>query len=114
MNKMKTLINTTELKALYDIGNGKLQNNYRLLEAAMIPFGKADYDTGHIPNAVFFDLTKGVQSSKLYPKAIPDKKKFADYISSLGVSNNNHIIVYDRSPFGFLGIFDQKFKNSKL
>ena len=65
--------------------------------------GKNDYSIRVIyPSASFFDLTVGVESSKLYPKNIPDKDKFADYVGSLGISNDNHVIVYDRSPFGFL------------
>ena len=39
--------------------------------------------------------------TKLYPRNIPEKTCFQDYVGSLGISNKHHLVLYDRSPFGF-------------
>ena len=44
---------------------------------------------------------KGVEPNKYYPRNIPDKTVFQEYVSSLGISNKHHLIIYDRSPYGF-------------
>lgn len=41
------------------------------------------------------------QSTQLYPRNIPDINCFKDYVSSIGISNKHHLIIYDRSPYGF-------------
>ena len=39
--------------------------------------------------------------TKFIPRNIPQPECFKDYVGSLGISNKHHVIVYDRSPFGF-------------
>ena len=39
--------------------------------------------------------------TNLYPKNLPEKNAFKDYVGSLGISNDHHLIIYDRSDFGF-------------
>lgn len=68
MNNLWALISAVELKAFFNAANGHLNTKYRILELAMAAEGKNDYDRGHILDASFFDLTKGVESTKLYPK----------------------------------------------
>lgn len=43
----------------------------------------------------------GVEPSSLYPRGMPKESAFKEYISSLGISNKHHVIIYDRSDFGF-------------
>jgi thiosulfate/3-mercaptopyruvate sulfurtransferase len=58
-------------------------------------------NSGHIKNSVYFDTMHCTKPSKMYPRSLPDHDCFKDYVGSLGISNKHHLIVYDRSPFGF-------------
>ncbi|CAF4668458.1 unnamed protein product, partial [Rotaria sp. Silwood2] len=55
----------------------------------------------HIPQARYFDQLECTQPTKLIPRGVPEIKCFESYLSRLGVSNNDHIVLYDRSPMGF-------------
>lgn len=55
----------------------------------------------HIKNAQFFDTFSCFEPSKLFPKDWPQPDKYADYLSSLGISNKHNVIIYDRSQYGF-------------
>lgn len=55
----------------------------------------AEYAAGHIPGAVFFDLdTISDQGSDL-PHMMPSDTMFANAVSALGISNTDHVVVYD-------------------
>ncbi|CAF0933793.1 unnamed protein product [Brachionus calyciflorus] len=75
--------------------------NYRLIESFFSTQSKIEFENEHIPKAIYFDVLHGAESNKLIPKNIPSEKEFKQYVSSLGVSNNHHVIVYDRSEYGF-------------
>ncbi|CAF1022635.1 unnamed protein product [Didymodactylos carnosus] len=62
-----------------------------------------EYKEGHIPTSVFFDQLECSRSTSVVPRGLPKMKCFENYMGLLGVSNNHHVVVYDRSPFGFLG-----------
>lgn len=55
------------------------------------------YMQGHIPQSVFFDLWKCVESTEHIPRNLPDKNCFEDYAQTLGISPDTHIVAYDRS-----------------
>ena len=55
------------------------------------------YFRGHIPQSVFFDLWKCVESTEYIPRNLPDKNCFEDYAQTLGISPDTHIVAYDRS-----------------
>jgi thiosulfate/3-mercaptopyruvate sulfurtransferase len=57
--------------------------------------------SAHIPQARYFDQLECTKPTKLIPRGIPEIKCFESYLSRLGVSNNDHIVLYDRSPMGF-------------
>jgi len=57
--------------------------------------------SAHIPKARYFDQLECTTPTKLIPRGIPEVKCFESYLSRLGVSNNDHIVLYDRSPMGF-------------
>jgi thiosulfate/3-mercaptopyruvate sulfurtransferase len=59
--------------------------------------GRDDYDQGHIPGAVFFDLSEICDSSSPLPHMLPDAAKFASKVRRLGLGNGNRVIVYDRA-----------------
>ena len=80
--------------------------------------------SAHIQNALYFDTMHCVKPNEWYPRNIRKyfggrslfliksrftisfdfqaiKECFQDYVGSMGISNKHHLIVYDRSPFGF-------------
>jgi thiosulfate/3-mercaptopyruvate sulfurtransferase len=59
----------------------------------------ADYETGHIPSAVFMDLAEIADSNSAFPNMLPPPEKFASRMQSLGLGDGSRIVVYDDSPF---------------
>ena len=49
----------------------------------------------HIPNSIFIDLEEISDQNSVLPHMMPDEKHFSEKISSLGISNNDNLIVYD-------------------
>ena len=55
---------------------------------------KAEYAQSHIEGAIYFDIDRCSAEGPL-PHTLPTADHFADYIGSLGISNSDHVIVYD-------------------
>ena len=51
----------------------------------------------HIPNSIFFDLDKYSDLTSDLPHMLPNVKTWEKNISSLGIKNNDRIIIYDNS-----------------
>ena len=49
----------------------------------------------HIPNAIFIDLEEISDLNSDLPHMMPDEKYFSEKISSLGINNNDNLIIYD-------------------
>ena len=56
-----------------------------------------EYKTSHITNSVFFDIDKYSNQETNLPHMLPSKKDWEIIVSNLGISNSDHIIVYDNS-----------------
>ena len=56
-----------------------------------------EYLNKHIPGAIFFDLDKNSEQNTELPHMLPTKEKWEEIISSLGISNEDRIIIYDNS-----------------
>lgn len=59
----------------------------------------AEYAAGHIPGAVFFDLDGHSDKSSDLPHMMPSAEVFAAAVSGFGISNSDHIIIYDGLGF---------------
>jgi thiosulfate/3-mercaptopyruvate sulfurtransferase len=59
--------------------------------------GRAEYDKGHIPGAVFFDIDAIADTTSELPHMLPDAKKFGELVGALGIGNDSHIVIYDRA-----------------
>lgn len=57
----------------------------------------AEYEAGHIPGAVFMDLTDLVDSNSAVPNTLPPPEKFASRMQSLGLGDGSRIVLYDDS-----------------
>ena len=56
-----------------------------------------EYKSEHIVNAIFFDIDKYSNKKTNIPHMLPSSKDWEMIVSSLGISNSDHIIVYDNS-----------------
>ena len=56
-----------------------------------------EYKTEHIVNSIFFDIDKNSNQKTNLPHMLPSKEDWEIIVSGLGISNSDHIIVYDNS-----------------
>lgn len=57
--------------------------------------------SAHIPKARYFEQLECTTPTKDIPRGLPDIKRFELQMSRLGVSNSDHVVLYDRSQTGF-------------
>lgn len=60
---------------------------------------RAEYEAGHIPGAVFFDQDLVVDPSASLPHTLPQPQQFGQFVSSMGISADDTIVVYDGPGF---------------
>ncbi|MBS0277243.1 MAG: 3-mercaptopyruvate sulfurtransferase [Proteobacteria bacterium] len=56
---------------------------------------KAEYESAHIPRAVFFDIDDLSDEKSPYPHMLAPAPKFASRMRKLGLGDGNLIVVYD-------------------
>ena len=56
-----------------------------------------EYQEQHIENAIFFDLDKNSKIDTDLPHMLTDKEIWEKIVSSLGIKNEDKIIIYDNS-----------------
>jgi thiosulfate/3-mercaptopyruvate sulfurtransferase len=59
------------------------------------PTAREDYDRGHIPGAVFFDIDDIAEPGTRLPHMIPSSDLFARKIAALGIGDDDRVVVYD-------------------
>ena len=59
--------------------------------------GFEEYQDQHIENAIFFDLDKNSKIDIDLPHMLIDKKSWEKILSSMGIRNEDEIVVYDNS-----------------
>ncbi|STR50913.1 thiosulfate sulfurtransferase [Klebsiella oxytoca] len=73
----------------------------QIIDARMAPPGQeerdlnAEYQAGHIPGAVFFDIEALSDHTSPLPHMMPRAEAFAVAMRELGVSSDKHPVVYD-------------------
>jgi thiosulfate/3-mercaptopyruvate sulfurtransferase len=80
----------------------------RVLDASfkqpgVTPTARADYDTGHIPGAVFFDIDDVAEPGTSLPHMIPSPARFAEKIAERGIGNGDKVVVYDANGLSSAG-----------
>lgn len=60
---------------------------------------RAEYEAAHIPGAIFFDLDQVVEPDSALPHTVPSLGIFGQFASSMGVDENDTIVVYDGPGF---------------
>lgn len=72
-----------------------------LIDARMLPPGNdtrdiaAEYRAEHVPGAVFFDIESLSDHQTSLPHMMPDIETFADALGKLGLSEQQHLVIYD-------------------
>lgn len=65
---------------------------------------REEYTAQHIPGAVFFDLDECRDKGAKYgEQMLPSAAEFEDHVSALGISNDDHVVIYDNNAM--LGLF---------
>ena len=59
--------------------------------------GLAEYRTGHIPGAVFFDIDRIADQSSPLPHMLPRPEAFSSAMRRLGIGDGQSIVVYDNA-----------------
>ncbi len=59
------------------------------------PTAREDYDRGHIPGVVFFDIDDIAQPGTSLPHMIPPPDLFARKMEALGIGDDDRVVVYD-------------------
>ena len=59
--------------------------------------GLDEYNKEHIPNAIFFDLDKNSKINTDLPHMLTDINSWEKIMSSMGIENNDEIVIYDNS-----------------
>jgi thiosulfate/3-mercaptopyruvate sulfurtransferase len=67
------------------------------------PTARADYQQGHIPGAVFFDIDDIAKPGISLPHMIPSADLFAQKVGALGIGDNDRVIVYDGNGLSSAG-----------
>ena len=57
--------------------------------------GAEEYAAAHIPGAVFWDIDAIADPDSSLPHMMPDEATFEAHMNILGVSNDQHVVVYD-------------------
>jgi thiosulfate/3-mercaptopyruvate sulfurtransferase len=82
--------------------------NIRVLDSSfkqpgVTPTARADYDAGHIPGAVYFDIDDVAQPETSLPHMIPSAERFAEKMAQRGIGNDDKVIVYDANGLSSAG-----------
>jgi thiosulfate/3-mercaptopyruvate sulfurtransferase len=67
------------------------------------PTAREDYDAGHIPGAVFFDIDDVAEPGTSLPHMIPSAARFAQKMAERGIGNDDRVIVYDANGLSSAG-----------
>ncbi|HEY2538030.1 MAG TPA: rhodanese-like domain-containing protein [Stellaceae bacterium] len=80
----------------------------RVLDASftlpgITPTARENYDRGHIPGAVFFDIDDIAAPETDLPHMIPPADLFAHKIGALGIGDDDRVVVYDSAGLSSAG-----------
>lgn len=96
MDDLKTLVSTAWLAAHLD------DPDLRVIDASWYLPGekrdaRAEYDAGHIPGAQFFDIDAISDTQSSLPHMAPPPEFFAERVRTLGVGDDDRVVIYDGS-----------------
>jgi thiosulfate/3-mercaptopyruvate sulfurtransferase len=69
----------------------------------IVPTARQDYDSAHIPGAVFFDIDDIAQPGTSLPHMIPPPELFARKMEALGIGDDDRVVAYDSAGLSSAG-----------
>jgi thiosulfate/3-mercaptopyruvate sulfurtransferase len=57
--------------------------------------GRAEYEAGHIPGAVFWDIDEIADKTSGLPHMMPGPDDFALHMQMIGIGNDTNVVLYD-------------------
>ncbi len=93
---MDALVSTQWLAAELGAPDLRIVDATWFLDASRDP--AAEYESAHIPGAVFMDLAGLADEKTELPMMLPSAEKFASRMQSLGLGDGSRIVLYDNSP----------------
>src|SRR5258708_563477 len=98
----EALVSTEWLAAhLSDPHVRELESSFK--QPGITPTARQDYDSGHIPGAVFFDIDDVAQPGTSLPHMIRSPELFARKMAERGIGNDDRVIVYDANGLSSAG-----------
>jgi thiosulfate/3-mercaptopyruvate sulfurtransferase len=67
------------------------------------PTARENYERGHIPGAVFFDIDEIAEPGTSLPHMIPSADLFAQKMGALGIGDGDKVVVYDSAGLSSAG-----------
>jgi thiosulfate/3-mercaptopyruvate sulfurtransferase len=64
-------------------------------QPGITPAAREDYEGGHIPGAVFFDIDDIAQPDNPLPHMVPGAARFAEKMAEIGIGSRDQVVVYD-------------------
>lgn len=61
--------------------------------------GYTEFQQGHLPESLFFDIDKIADQHSTLPHMLPSANQFSESVGRLGIDNTTHVIVYDNNSF---------------
>ena len=78
-----------------------LDSSYK--QPGVTPTARQDYDSGHIPGAVFFDIDDVAEPGTSLPHMLPSAERFAAKMAERGIGNDDRVVVYDANGLSSAG-----------
>ena len=72
-------------------------------QPGITPTARQDYDAGHIPGAVFFDIDDVAEPGTSLPHMIPSAERFVGKMAERGIGNDDMVVVYDTAGLSSAG-----------
>ncbi|MDX1605595.1 MAG: 3-mercaptopyruvate sulfurtransferase [Candidatus Competibacterales bacterium] len=60
---------------------------------------RAEYEAGHLPGAVFFDIDAISDDTSSLPHMLPSPERFAATVGALGIGDDDTVVCYDEGRF---------------
>ncbi|KAF9356267.1 hypothetical protein BGX26_005489 [Mortierella sp. AD094] len=91
------LLSVAELKSQLG-GPVVVDGSWHMPAAGRDPY-KEFKENGHIPGARYFDIESIKDKTSSFPHMMPTASQFAEQVGELGISNDDHVVVYDTVGF---------------
>ncbi|HEY1299105.1 MAG TPA: 3-mercaptopyruvate sulfurtransferase [Stellaceae bacterium] len=78
-----------------------LDSSFKL--PGITPTAREDYNRGHIPGAMFFDIDEVAAPGTELPHMVPSAELFAQKMGALGIGDDDKVVVYDSAGLSSAG-----------